>query len=206
MKKIEILNIEIEGLDKPLTGSNMKRNGFSIEDKKDLNHLGIKEEQIDFWIFRPELTLNKEKLVKVVEGIKKELNIKFYQQKVLELNIENAMTLIENKYSKDFFLSMTVGETLILMAKKFCLESETLKGFKEFYEKYKKKCLTLKLYDSRKEEKTKENPKKVKKEVKKNKKSNNTENIKSELSEELQGKALNSINWQNSNSSKKCRI
>lgn len=146
MKKVEILNIETTGLEKPLTGSNMRRNGFSLENDHAIKSSGIKEEAVDFWVFRPELTLDKEKLVKVVESIKKILKIKFFQQKVLELNLENAMILVDSPYSKSFFLSMTVGETLILMSKRLDLEVDSPDNFHQFFAEYKKKCQTLRFY------------------------------------------------------------
>jgi hypothetical protein len=182
MDKIEILNIEINSLDKPLTGSNMKRNGFEIQDVEKLKQSGIKEDKINFWIFRPELTLNKQILVRIVDEIKMNLQIKFFQQKVLELTKESAPILIDQKYSKEFFLSITVGETLVLMGKD--LQPSLLEGFEDFFKNYKTKCQTLKLSNNNNKENVKE---KGKLPVSKLKKATSQTKLEYKIPENLEG-------------------
>ena len=45
---------------------------------------------------------------------------------------------------------MTVGETLVLMARALDFEGDLPEGFKAFYKEYKKKCIGLKLYSTKK--------------------------------------------------------
>lgn len=125
MDSREILNIETKNLDKPLTGSNLKKNHIE-KGNLNLDTLQYEEQQVVFWVFSPQLCFNKELLSKLIDNLKSNLQIKFFQQKAFHLNLNNAEVLLGNSIEKDDIKQFSLGETLVLMSNTFSFDFDKL--------------------------------------------------------------------------------